>query len=264
MKDFGTTVLCCTPSYALFLAETMEDMGLTPDDLKLKTGIFGAEPWTESMRTEIQNKLKIKAFDIYGLSEIMGPSVSMDCIYQKGLHVWEDHFIPEIINPDTCEAMPAKTKGELVFTTLTKEGFPLIRYRTRDVSSLDYDKCECGRTMVRMSKPSGRTDDMLIIKGVNVFPSQIESVLLDMGETSPHYMIIVDRVGTLDTIEIKVELTSDMLSDEVKKIEDIENKIRRNIESTLGIAAKITLVESKTIERSEGKAKRVIDKRKLV
>ncbi|OQB15755.1 MAG: Phenylacetate-coenzyme A ligase [Firmicutes bacterium ADurb.Bin193] len=262
MQDFGTTVLCCTPSYALYLAETMEEMGIKPDDIKLKAGVFGAEPWTESMRVEIEERLKIKAHDIYGLSEIMGPGVSMDCVCQKGLHVWEDHFIPEIINPNTGETLPAKTNGELVFTTLTKEGFPLIRYRTRDVSSLDYDVCECGRTMARMAKPSGRTDDMLIIRGVNVFPSQIESVLLEMGETSPHYMIIVDRVGTLDTIEIQVELTPDMVSDEVKKIEDLENRIKKNIESILGLSAKITLVESKTIQRSEGKAKRVIDKRK--
>ncbi len=261
MQDFGTTVLCCTPSYALFLAETMEEAGVKPEDLKLKAGVFGAEPWTESMRSEIESRLKIKAFDIYGLSEIMGPGVSMDCICQNGLHVWEDHFIPEIIDPDTGASLPGNTNGELVFTTLTKQGFPLIRYRTRDVSSLNYEKCGCGRTMARMAKPCGRTDDMLIIRGVNVFPSQIESVLLEMGETSPHYMIIVDRVGTLDTIEIQVELTPDMLSDEVKKIEDLENRIRKNIESILGLAAKITLVESKTIQRSEGKAKRVIDKR---
>ena len=263
MQDFGTTILCCTPSYALFLAETIEEMGIDKSKLKLKAGVFGAEPWTESMRKEIEARLGIKAYDIYGLSEIMGPGVSMDCDYQNGLHVWEDHFVPEIINPDTGENMPAKTAGELVFTTLTKEAFPLIRYRTRDISSLNYDKCECGRTMVRMAKSSGRSDDMLIIRGVNVFPSQIESVLLDMGETSPHYMIIVDRVGTLDTLEIQVELSSDMLSDEVKKVEDLEKRIRHNIDSVLGIAAKITLVESKTIQRSEGKAKRVIDKRDL-
>ena len=263
MKDFGSTVLCCTPSYALYLAETIEEMGLSIDEFKLKAGIFGAEPWTEKMRCEIEKRLGITAYDIYGLSEIMGPGVSMDCEHKRGLHIWEDHFIPEIIDPNTQEALPANTDGELVFTTLTKEGFPLIRYRTRDVSSINYEKCECGRTMARMAKPCGRTDDMLIIRGVNVFPSQIESVLLEMGETSPHYMIIVDRVGNLDTIEIQVELTSDMLSDEVKKIEDLENRIRKNIESTLGLAAKITLVESKTLQRSEGKAKRVIDKRNL-
>jgi phenylacetate-CoA ligase len=263
MKDFGVTVLCCTPSYALYLAEAIEEAGLSLDDFKLTAGIFGAEPWTENMRGEIEKNLRIKAFDIYGLSEVMGPGVSMDCQYKNGLHIWEDHFYPEIINSQTCEVLPANTDGELVFTTLTKEGFPLIRYRTRDVSSISYEKCACGRTMARMSKPSGRTDDMLIIRGVNVFPSQIESVLLDVGETSPHYMIIVDRVGTLDTLEVQVELTADMLSDEVKKLEDTENKIRKGIETTLGLSAKITLVESKTIMRSEGKAKRVIDKRKF-
>ncbi|MCK9478381.1 MAG: phenylacetate--CoA ligase [Firmicutes bacterium] len=263
MKDFGVTVLCCTPSYALYLAEVIEESGISLDELKLKAGVFGAEPWTENMRSEIERRLNIKAYDIYGLSEIMGPGVSMDCEYKNGLHIWEDHFYPEIINSDTGERLPANTDGELVFTTLTKEGFPLIRYRTRDVSSLSYEKCGCGRTVARMAKPSGRTDDMLIIRGVNVFPSQIESVLLEIGETSPHYMIIIDRVGTLDTIEIQVELTVDMLSDEVKRLEDTENKIRRGIESTLGLAAKVTLVESKTIQRSEGKAVRVIDKRKL-
>jgi len=264
MKDFGTTVLCCTPSYALFLAETIEEMGIDKSELKLKAGLFGAEPWTENMRKEIEARLNIKAYDIYGLSEIMGPSVSMDCNFQSGLHVWEDHFVPEIINPDTGENLPEKTPGELVFTTLTKEAFPLIRYRTKDISSLNYDVCECGRTMARMAKPSGRSDDMLIIRGVNVFPSQIESVLLEMGETSPHYMIIVDRVGTLDTLEIQVELSNDMLSDEVRQLENLEKRIRHNIDSTLGIAAKITLVEAKTIARSEGKAQRVIDKRNLI
>lgn len=263
MRDFGSNVLCCTPSYALYLAETMEEAGISPDDLQLQAGIFGAEPWTAAMRSEIERRLGLDAFDIYGLSEIMGPGVSMDCIHKNGLHIWEDHFIAEIINPDTGEVLPANSKGELVFTTLTKEGFPLIRYRTRDVSSLNFEKCACGRTMVRMSKPSGRTDDMLIIRGVNVFPSQIESVLLEMGETSPHYMIIVDRMGNLDTIEIMVELTPAMVSDEVKKIEDLENRIRQNIESILGLAAKITLVEAKSIQRSEGKAKRVIDRRNM-
>ncbi len=262
MRDFGTTILCCTPSYALFLAETIEEMGIKKGELKLKTGIFGAEPWTENMRAEIEGRLGIDAHDIYGLSEIMGPGVSMDCKMKDGLHVWEDHFIPEIISPDTGETLPGGTSGELVFTTLTKEGFPLIRYRTRDVSKLVYEKCECGRTCARMTKPSGRTDDMLIIRGVNVFPSQIESVLLDMGETAPHYMLIVDRVGTLDTIEILVEVSGDVFSDKVRGLEDIEKKIRGKIESTLGLAAKVRLVEPKTIERSEGKAKRVIDKRK--
>ena len=261
--DFGVTAICCTPSYALFIAETMEEMGIDTKTLPLSVGIFGAEPWTEAMRNEIQNRLNIKAHDIYGLSEIMGPGVAMDCHNQNGLHIWEDHFIPEIINPDTGENLPDKTTGELVFTTLTKQAFPLIRYRTRDISSLNYDKCECGRTCVRMAKPSGRSDDMLIIRGVNVFPSQIETVLLDMGETAPHYMIIVDRVNNRDTLEIQVEMSDKLISDEVKRVEDIKAKIARNVESILGISAKITLVEAKSIQRSEGKAKHVIDKRKL-
>ena len=238
-------------------------MGIDTKTLPLSVGIFGAEPWTEAMRNEIQNRLNIKAHDIYGLSEIMGPGVAMDCHNQNGLHIWEDHFIPEIINPDTGENLPDKTTGELVFTTLTKQAFPLIRYRTRDISSLNYDKCECGRTCVRMAKPSGRSDDMLIIRGVNVFPSQIETVLLDMGETAPHYMIIVDRVNNRDTLEIQVEMSDKLISDEVKRVEDIKAKIARNVESILGISAKITLVEAKSIQRSEGKAKHVIDKRKL-
>lgn len=261
--DFGVTAICCTPSYALFIAETMEEMGIDTKKLPLSVGIFGAEPWTESMRNEIEKRLNIKAHDIYGLSEIMGPGVSMDCSNQNGLHIWEDHFIPEIINPDTGETLPEKTAGELVFTTLTKQAFPLIRYRTRDISSLNYDKCSCGRTAVRMSKPSGRSDDMLIIRGVNVFPSQIETVLLEMGETAPYYMIIVDRVNNKDTLEIKVEMSDNLISDEVRRVEDIKAKIARNVESTLGISAKITLVEAKSIQRSEGKAKRVIDNRKI-
>lgn len=263
MKDFGTTILACTPSYALYMAETMEEMGIKKEELKLKAGVFGAEPWTESMRKEIEERLGILAIDIYGLSEVMGPGVAADCGCNHGLHIQEDHFIPEIIDPVTEEILPPGSKGELVFTTITKEGLPLLRYRTRDVSSLNYDVCECGRTSVRMSKVSGRTDDMLIIRGVNVFPSQIESVLFEIGETAPHYLLIVDRIGTLDSLEIWVEMTQSMFSDEVKHIEDIEKKIRKEIESTLGINAKVKLVEPKSIERSEGKAKRVIDKRKL-
>lgn len=263
MKDFGTTLLACTPSYALYLAETMEEMGISKEELKLTAGVFGAEPWTNGMRKEIENKLGIRAVDIYGLSEIMGPGVAFDCEYQDGLHVNEDHFIPEIINPETGEVLPEGEKGELVFTTITKEGLPLIRYRTRDISSLNYRTCDCGRTMVRMEKVCGRSDDMLIIRGVNVFPSQVESVLLDIGETAPHYMLIVDRVGTLDTLEIQVEVSDKLFSDEIKRMEDLEKKIRNAIDSTLGISAKISLVEPKTIERSEGKAKRVIDKRNL-
>lgn len=263
MKDFGTTMLACTPSYALYLAEEMEEMGIRKEELSLKSGIFGAEPWSGNMRNEIEERLGITAIDIYGLSEVIGPGVATECICKCGLHVQEDHFIPEIIDPVTEEVLPPGSKGELVFTTVTKEGLPLIRYRTRDISSLDESVCECGRTSVRMSKVSGRTDDMLIIRGVNVFPSQIESVLLETGETAPHYLLIVDRVGTLDTLEVWVEMTPGIFSDEVRRLEDIEKKIHKEIESTLGITAKVRLVEPKSIERSEGKAKRVIDKRKV-
>ncbi|MEN6314798.1 MAG: phenylacetate--CoA ligase [Clostridiaceae bacterium] len=263
MKDFGTTILACTPSYALYLAEELEEAGIKRDELSLKAGIFGAEPWSENMRNEIEEHLGIMALDIYGLSEIMGPGVSVECPFKCGLHVQEDHFIPEIIDPETKEVLPQGTNGELVFTTITKEGLPLIRYRTHDISSLNYEKCECGRTLVRMSKVTGRSDDMLIIRGVNVFPSQIESVLLETGETAPYYLLIVDRVDNLDTLEVLVEMTQNMFSDKVKKIEDLECKIRREIESVLGIAATVRLVEPKTIERSEGKAKRVIDRRKI-
>ncbi len=261
MQDFGTTHLACTPSYALYLAEEMEELGIKRSDLKLQAGIFGAEPWSESMRQEIQDRLKIKAFDIYGLSEVIGPGVACECEYQSGMHIPEDHFIPEIIDPETGEVLPEGSEGEIVFTTITKEGLPLIRYRTRDLSSLNYDKCECGRTEVRMNKVAGRTDDMLIIRGVNVFPSQVESVLLSIGETAPHYMLVVDRKDNLDTLEIQVEITPSLFSDEVKRLEDVEKKISKEITSTLGIAAKIKLVEPKSIQRSEGKAKRVIDKR---
>lgn len=263
MKDYGTTVLACTPSYALNMAEEMAETGINRDELKLKVGIFGAEPWSNNMRKEIEERLGITAMDIYGLSEIMGPGVSIDCPYKCGLHVQEDHFLPEIINPETEEVMPEGSNGELVFTTITKEGLPLIRYRTHDISSLNYGKCECGRTLVRMSKVTGRSDDMLIIRGVNVFPSQIESVLLETGETSPHYLLVVDRVDNLDSLEILVEMTPNMFSDKVKKIEELEAKVRKEVVSTLGINAKVKLVEPKTIERSEGKAKRVIDKRKI-
>ncbi len=262
MKDFGSSILCCTPSYALFLAESIADAGIDPKTLNLKAGIFGAEPWTEEMRKEIEQKLDVKAYDIYGLSEIMGPGVSYECSEQTGMHVNEDHFIAEIIDPDTGEVLPDGTQGELVFTCITKEAFPLIRYRTRDIAVLTREKCSCGRTFVKMSKPRGRSDDMLIIRGVNVFPSQIESVLLEL-KMAPHYMLVVDRIDNLDTLEVLVELPDEIFSDEVKVLEEYSKKIRNKIESTLGIAAKITLVEPKTIERSEGKAKRVIDKRKI-
>lgn len=263
MIDFGSTVLCCTPSYAMYLAETIEEMGVR-DKLSLKAGIFGAEPWTEEMRAQIEEKLGIKAYDIYGLSEIMGPGVSYECECQCGMHVCEDNFIPEIINPDTGEVLPEGAEGELVFTTLTKEGFPVIRYRTRDICSLNYEKCKCGRTHVRMNKPQGRTDDMLIIRGVNVFPSQIEEVLLKVGSSvTPNYQIVVDRINNNDTFEVNVEMSEDLLTDGVKGIEKTERYITEKLRSTLGIGAKVNLVNPKSIERSEGKAKRVIDRRKL-
>jgi phenylacetate-CoA ligase len=263
MKDFGSTILACTPSYALFIAEAMEEAGMKPEDFKLKAGVFGAEPWTEEMRKEIELKLKIMAIDIFGLSEVIGPGVSSECYCQKGLHVFEDHFIPEVVDPTTLLPLPYGEIGELVFTTVTKEALPLLRYRTRDLTRLNIEKCECGRTMVRMEKCLGRSDDMLIIRGVNVFPSQVESVLLEMSETRPHYMMIVDRVNNLDMLEIQVEVDDQFFSDEVKKLEGLKNRIQANIESTLGINASIKLVEPKTIERSEGKAKRVIDKRNI-
>lgn len=263
MKDFGTTLLACTPSYALYIAEVMEEMGIKKEDLKLESGVFGAEPWSAKMRDEIEERLGIIAIDIYGLSEIIGPGVASECVERCGLHIQEDHFIPEIIDPETEEVLPPGSIGELVFTTITKEGLPLIRYRTHDLSSLTYEECRCGRTSVRMEKVTGRTDDMLIIRGVNVFPTQIESVLLEFGETAPHYQLIVDKVGTLDTLEVQVEMTSKMFSDKVRQIEDFEKKIRHEIEVTLGINCKVRLVEPKSLERSEGKAKRIIDKRKL-
>lgn len=263
MIDFGSTVLCCTPSYAMYLGETIEEMGLK-DKLKLKAGIFGAEPWTEEMRAQIEDKLGLKAYDIYGLSEIMGPGVSYECEYQCGMHVCEDHFIPEIIDPDTGEVLPEGEQGELVFTTITKEGFPLIRYRTRDICSLNYEKCKCGRTHVRMNKPQGRTDDMLIIRGVNVFPSQIEEVLLKIGgDITPNYQIIVDRENNTDTFQVNVEMSEELFSDGIKAIQRVEKQISDSLRSTLGIGPKVNLVNPKSIERSEGKAKRVIDKRKL-
>lgn len=263
MKDFGSTVLACTPSYALYLAESMEEEGIKPEDLALRVGFFGAEPWSNNMRKEIERKLNIKAFDIYGLSEIMGPGVACECSEQNGLHVWEDNFIVEVIDPNTGETLPDGEKGELVFTCITKEALPLIRYRTRDISILTHEPCACGRTHVRMHRVMGRTDDMLIIRGVNVFPSQIESVLLEIGETEPHYQLIVDRQGNLDDLEIWVEVSERLFSDEVRKLEDLGAKIKREIASVLGISSRIKLVEPKTIPRSEGKAKRVIDKRDI-
>lgn len=264
MQDLGSTILCCTPSYAAYIGETVKEMGIKPEELTLKAGIFGAEPWTEEMRHEIENLLGIKAYDIYGLTETSGPGVAFECEAQSGMHINEDNFIAEIIDPDTGEVLPEGSKGELVFTSITKEAFPLLRYRTRDICILTREKCSCGRTLVKMCKPMGRSDDMLIIKGVNVFPSQIESVLLKISKASPNYQIVVDRVNNSDTFEIRVELNDDMFSDTVKSIEDLEKKISNDIHNILGIKAKIRLVEPKSIPRSEGKAVRVIDKRKLV
>ncbi|MGE4586280.1 MAG: phenylacetate--CoA ligase family protein [Mangrovibacterium sp.] len=263
MQDFGTTVLACTPSYSLYLAEAMQEAGVNKEDLKLRVGIFGAEPWTENMRRDIEARLGIKAIDIYGLSEVMGPGVSCECEHQCGMHINEDHFIPEIIDPETLQPLAPGEVGELVFTTISKEGIPLIRYRTRDLTRLIYDRCACGRTLVRMEKCKGRTDDMLIIRGVNVFPSQIESVLLDMSETEPHYLLIVERKGTLDTLNLMVEVQEQFFSDEIRELEALRRKITSSLESTLGISVNVKLVEPKTIERSAGKARRVIDNRKL-
>lgn len=263
MQDFGSDILCCTPSYALYMGETVREMGIDPKTLKLRAGVFGAEPWTEHMRQEIERMLAIKAYDIYGLSEIMGPGVSYECSEQSGMHINEDHFIVEIIDPDTGEVLPEGVMGELVFTCITKEALPLIRYRTRDIAMLTRKPCSCGRTFIKMTKPAGRTDDMLIIRGVNVFPSQVESVLLQFSGTTPNYQLIVDRVGALDTLEVQVEMDEHMTFDAVRLIEKREKEIRGALESTLGIAAVVHLVSPKTIARSEGKAKRVIDKRCL-
>ncbi len=263
MKDFGATAIACTPSYLLHIAETLEAEGAI-DEIKLKAAICGAEPWTEQMRIQIEEKLHINAFDIYGLSEIMGPGVACDCIYHKGLHVYEDHFLPEIIDPKTLQPIGEGETGELVFTTLTKEGIPLIRYRTKDLTSISYDKCECGRTLARISRFKGRSDDMLIIRGVNVFPSQVEAALLEMGEATPYYMMIVDRVNNLDTLEVQVEVDEVFFSDKISELENLTKKIAHQIQQAIGLAVKVKLVEPKTIERSMGKAVHVIDKRKLV
>ncbi len=261
MADFGTTTVACTPSYVLYMAETAVEEGIDIKNFPLKRGFFGAEPWSNNMRKEIEEKLNIKAYDIYGLCEIIGPGVACECTEQNGLHVWEDHFLVEIIDPATGEVLPCGEKGEVVFTCITKEALPLIRYRTRDISILYNDICRCGRTHLRMNRVMGRTDDMLIIRGVNVFPSQIESVLLEIGETEPHYQLVVDREGTMDDLEIWVEVSERLFSDQVRKLEEIEALIRREMQTTLGISARIKLVEPKTIARSEGKAKRIIDRR---
>ncbi len=263
MKDFGATAIACTPSYLLHIAETLEADG-DLDKIKLKAAICGAEPWTEQMRLQIEEKLHINAFDIYGLSEIMGPGVACDCQYHKGLHVYEDHFLPEIVDPKTLQPLGENETGELVFTTLTKEGIPLIRYRTKDLTSISYDKCDCGRTLARISRFKGRSDDMLIIRGVNVFPSQVEAALLEIGEAAPYYLLIVDRVNNLDTLEVQVEVDEKFFSDKISELENLTKKIAHAIQQGIGLAVKVKLVEPKTVERSMGKAVRGIDKRKLV
>jgi phenylacetate-CoA ligase len=264
MRDFGPTILTATPSYALHLAEVAEEMGVSFENLKFKYGVFGAEPWSEQMRHEIERKLHLKAVDIYGLSELIGPGVAVECHEaQNGLHIFEDHFIPEIIDPATGKVLPYGESGELVFTSITKEAFPIVRYRTRDITSLNPEPCICGRTLVRMKKVSGRTDDMLIIRGVNVFPSQIESVLMEIEGIEPHYQLVVDREDNLDTLTVLVEINERSFSDEVKVLQQLERKISTNIKEYLGVSARVKLVEPKMIARSQGKAVRVIDKRKI-
>ena len=263
MEDFGATAIACTPSYALYLAESLRDAGLV-DKLKIKAGILGAEPWTVEMREQIESILGIKCFDIYGLCEILGPGVAMECIHHKGLHIHEDYFYPEILNPATNEACVDGETGELVFTTLTKEAMPLIRYRTKDLTSIDHSTCDCGRTLPRISKFKGRTDDMKVIRGVNVFPTQVEAALLSMGgEVAPHYMMIVDRENNMDKLTVMVEVDERYFSDEIRELEGLKNKIAGVLKQALGIAVHVKLVEPKTIARSEGKAKRVIDNRNL-
>ena len=262
MQDLSATILCCTPSYAAYLGETMKEMGLTPDQIPLKAGIFGAEAWSEEMRHDIEKTLGIKAYDIYGLTELSGPGVAFECSAQSGMHINEDHFIAEIIDPETHKVLPEGSKGELVFTAITKEAFPIIRYRTKDICVLKREKCSCGRTFIKMCKPMGRSDDMLIIRGVNVFPSQIETVLLNQGY-SANYQIIVDRVKNTDTLDVHVEMTPEMFTDNMGEIDRRQREIVDGLRSMLGISAKVTLVAPKSIVRSEGKAVRIIDKRKI-
>lgn len=263
IKDLGITGVACTPSYALHMAEVMNKKGITPADLKLRIGIFGGEPWTENMRKSLEEKLKINAFNIYGLSEIMGPGVSHECECKNGSHIIEDHFFPEIINPETCEVLPEGEQGELVFTTLTKEGMPLLRYRTKDLCSLIYEPCDCGRTSVRMTRIMGRSDDMLIIRGINVFPSQIESVILQLPEFEPQYLLVVTRENNRDNLEVQVELKEEFYSDEINKTIEMRDKLARRLQSVLSISADVKIVSPNTLERSLGKSKRVIDKRVL-
>ncbi|MHB9025191.1 MAG: phenylacetate--CoA ligase family protein [Armatimonadota bacterium] len=262
MEDFGSTALASTPSYALYMAEVAEEMGVS-DKLKLRVGIFGAEPWSEAMRHDLERNLNLMAIDIYGMCELIGPGVSSECECQQGLHIFEDHFYPEIIDPDTEEVLPPGSRGELVVTTVTKEAAPVIRYRTRDITSLNYERCACGRTMVRMDRVTGRSDDMLIIRGVNVFPSQLEDVLVNIEGTAPHYQLHVTREGTLDELELWVEVTEAVLKDEIRALETLARRITGEIQSALNVNCRVKLVEPKTIERSEGKAKRVIDHRKM-
>ncbi|MEN6356726.1 MAG: phenylacetate--CoA ligase [Armatimonadota bacterium] len=264
MQDFGSTVLCCTPSYAELIGETAHEMGVDTSKLPLRAAFLGAEPWTEAMRRKIEELLNIDALDIYGLSEVMGPGVSYECMEKNGLHINEDHFIAEIVDPETGEPLPPGSKGELVFTSLTKEALPILRYRTHDITYIDDSPCPCGRTFHKMHRIMGRTDDMLIVRGVNVFPSQIESVLMEMEGTEPHYMIVVDRSeGEMDTMEVWVEVSPELVSDEVRTLENMERKIAGELHSLLGISLKVKLVEPKSIPRSEGKAKRVVDRREL-
>ena len=263
MQDFGSTILTCTPSYVLFMYEMMQEMGVDPEELKIEAGIFGAEPWSENMRKDIENKLKINAYDIYGLSEIIGPGVAIECKYKSGLHIAEDHFIAEIIDPDTGKVLKDGQQGELVLSTVTKEALPIIRYRTRDLTTLTREVCECGRTHCRMQKVLGRSDDMVIIRGVNIFPSMVESVLLNIPGVEPHYLLVLERNANLDELEVQVEVSEKVFSDEVRKLEELSRKIKRELESSLGVSLKVRLVEPKSIERSEGKAKRVIDNRKI-
>jgi phenylacetate-CoA ligase len=260
--DLSTTIMCCTPSYAAFLGERMKEMGYGPDDIPLKAGIFGAEAWSEEMRRDIEATMGIKAYDIYGLTELSGPGVAFECSAQKGMHINEDHFIAEIIDPETGEVLPEGEKGELVFTCITKEAFPLLRYRTRDICILSRKPCSCGRTHVKMTKPMGRSDDMLIIKGVNVFPSQIETVLIEQGYQA-NYQIVVDRVNNSDTLEVQVEMTPDNFSDSLSEISKMEKSLVESLKAMLGIYAKVKMVAPKTIARSEGKAVRIIDNRKI-
>lgn len=263
MHDLGTSMLCCTPSYAIFLGEALREMGYDPKDFKMKSGCFGAEPWTEEMRDKLEGLFDINAYNIYGLTEIGGPGIAFECCAKSGMHINEDHVIAEIVDPDTGEQLPYGESGELVFTTITKTGMPMIRYRTHDICSLDDSPCSCGRTLLRMSRLTGRTDDMLIIRGVNVFPSQIEAVLLRVAGVSPHYMLVVDRVNSTDRLEVQVEFTDEIFSDTVADIETLQHTIAEQIKSVVGIAAVVKLVPPKTIPRSEGKAKRIIDNRGL-